>query len=165
MTWHRLLCKNSEKWVFVLEKDFSWQSGFPVAGDYAFQDKTGTVRLILKTNGTIVVKKDYAWDGCTPKLCLLDVLIGIPDGVVDSRTRKPKTYYASLMHDALYQFLPNGLPLTRKNADACFLKLMEETGFLPRYMYYLAVRLFGGFFANIGRRIRKPSGKKLPFTE
>lgn len=158
------MCKNSEKWVFVLDKDFSWQSGFHLAEDCAFQDKTGTTRLILKTNGIIVVKKEYAWDGCTPKICVFDVLVGIPDGVVDSRTKKPKTFYASLVHDALYQFLPDGLPLTRKNADDCFLKLMEETGFVPRYFYYAAVRLLGGMFARAGRRIRKSKGRKISLS-
>ena len=89
---------------------------------------------------------DYAWDGCTPKFCLLDVLLGVPDGAVDSRTGKVKTYYASLVHDALYQFLDVGLPYNRKDADDFFLCLMEETGFILRQIYYRAVRLFGGSF-------------------
>ena len=106
------MCRNSEKWVFELEQDFSWESGFTFTDDFAFKDKTGIVRLILLRNGKMTVNKRYAWDDCTPKICIFDVLFGTPDGVVDSRTRKPKTYYASLVHDALYQFLPDGVPLT-----------------------------------------------------
>lgn len=155
------MCNNSVKWLYELAEDFSWQSGYSFKDNYAFEDKIGVVRLVLKKNGIIIVKKGYAWDGCTPKICLFDILFGIPDGVVHVRTRKPKAYYASLVHDALYQFLPDDLPLTRKDADDCFLKLMGETGFFPRYIYYAAVRIFGGFFAGIGRRIRNPHGRKV----
>lgn len=100
------LCLNSVKWIYELDVDFTWASGFRFERDWAFQDRTGVTRLILRTNGAITVTKGYAWDGCTPKLCFFDMQIEIPDGVVDSRTRKSKTYYASLVNDALYQFLP-----------------------------------------------------------
>jgi hypothetical protein len=159
------MCQNSEKWVFELEQDFSWESEFTFTDDFAFKDKTGIVRLILLRNGKMTVNKSYAWDGCSPKICICDVLFGTPDGVVDSRTRKPKTYYASLVHDALYQFLPDGVPLTRKQADGCFLRLMNETGFAPRHLYYLAVRIFGGLFAHVGRKIRKSNGSRILLRE
>ncbi len=159
------MCENSVKWVFELEQDFSWKSGFTFTDDFAFKDKTGIVRLILLRNGKMTVNKSYAWDGCSPKICIFDMLFGTPDGVVDSRTRKPKTYHASLIHDALYQFLPAGVPLTRKQADSCFLRLMNETGFAPRHIYHLAVRIFGGLFAHVGRRIRKSNGMRIPLHE
>jgi hypothetical protein len=159
------MCQNSEKWVFELEQDYSWESGFTFTDDFAFKDKTGIVRLMLLRNGRMTVNKSYAWDGCSPKICIFDVLFGTPDGVVDSRTRKPKTYYASLVHDALYQFLPDGVPLTRKQADGCFLRLMNETGFAPRYLYHLAVRIFGGLFAQVGRKIRKSNGSRIFLRE
>jgi hypothetical protein len=159
------MCQNSVQWVFELEEDYSWESGFTFADDFAFKDKIGIVRLILFRNGKITVTKGYAWDGCSPKFCIFDILIGTPDGVVDSRTRKPKTYYASLVHDALYQFLPDGVPLIRKQADGCFLKLMTETGFAPRHIYHVAVRIFGGLFTHVGRRIRKSKGIRIPLRE
>lgn len=159
------MCQNIEKWVFELVQDFSWESGITFADDFAFKDKTGIVRLTLLRNGKITVNKGYAWDGCSPKVCIFDVLLGTPDGAVDSRTRKPKTYYASLVHDALYQFLPDGVPLTRKQADGCFLRLMNETEFAPRRLYHLAVRIFGGLFAHVGRRIRKSKGVRIPLRE
>jgi len=159
------MCQNSEKWVFELEQDFSWESGFTFTDDFAFKDKAGIVRLVLLRDGKVTVNKGYAWDGCSPKICIFDVLIGTPDGAVDSRTRKPKTYYASLVHDALYQFLPDGVPLTRKQADGCFLRLMTETGFAPRHLYHLAVRIFGGLFAHVGRKIRKSKGIRIPLHQ
>src|SRR5436309_4002188 len=137
------MCKNSEPWVFTLPEDFSWDSGFTVPGEWEFRDKTGAVRLILRRSGRITVTRRYAWDGCSPKVCVFDILLGTPDGVVDSTTKQPKTYYASLVHDALYQFLLDGLPLKRWQADRCLLRLMAETGFAPRYVYWAAVRLFG----------------------
>jgi hypothetical protein len=154
-------CHNSVKWVYELEKNYAWDSGLPIREDQAFKDKKGVVRLILETGGRITVTQGYAWDGCTPKFCLFDILLGIPDGVVDSTIRRPKTYYASLVHDALYQFLPEGPSVTRAQMDHCFLKLMEATGFRPRMLYFVAVRLFGGLFRHVTRLVRKTHGTKL----
>jgi len=155
------MCKLIVKWIYVLDNGFSWQSGFSFAEDVAFEDKTGIRRLELRTNGEITVLKDYAWDGCTPKFCLIDIVFGIPDGVVHEKTKKPKTFYASLIHDALYQFLDDGLPLRRKDADQCFLMLMRESDFALSRIYYWAVRLFGGMFRRAGKRIRNTQGKKI----
>ena len=146
------------KWIFRLDRNYAWRSPFPLERDWAFQDSSGQTRLLLETDGTITVTSGYAWDGCTPKTFLLNLVVGTPDGVVDTRTGWPRTYHASLVHDALYQFLPDGLPLTRAQADRCFLELMKETDFVLRYLYYAAVRLFGGFTLPVTRRIRRTSG-------
>ena len=50
----------------------------------------------------------------------------------------------SLVHDALYQFLADGLPLTRRQADLVFLQLMRESGFRLAPIYWLFVRALGG---------------------
>jgi len=152
-----MLCRDTVKWLYELEKDFTWNSGKAVAKDYEFADPKGNVRLIIKADGAITVPKGYAWDGCTPKVCLLDVLVGVPDGAVHVRTGKPKTYHASLIHDALYQFLDSGLPYSRGDADDFFLNLLTENGFIPRYVYYWAVRLFGGVFRWFGVNYGKKS--------
>src|SRR5439155_485471 len=73
------MCKNSEPWVFTLPEDFSWDSGFTVPGEWEFRDKTGAVRLILRRSGRITVTRRYAWDGCSPKVCVFDILLGTPD--------------------------------------------------------------------------------------
>jgi hypothetical protein len=156
-----MFCKNAVRWRYCLDHDYSWQSGFQFEHNWAFEDRTGTVRLVLRTDGTITVTRGYAWDGCTPKFCLLDFSFGIPDGVVNASTGKPKTYYASLIHDALYQFLPDDLPLTRHQADHCFLRLMARNDFAPRYVYYGAVWVFGGLFRRGGRMIRKTRGRRV----
>jgi len=81
-------------------------------------------------------------------------------------TKKPKAYYASLLHDALYQFSIEGLPAPldrRSEIDRIFLEILERDGFAPRKLYYWAVRIFGGgFFYLYTRRKRGYKGRKVP---
>jgi len=155
------MCKLTVKWIYVLENNFSWQSGLTVPEDLAFADKKGVKRLQLRKTGEIVVFKGYAWDGCTPKFCLVDIVFGVPDGVVHETSKRPKTYYASLIHDVLYQFLDDGLALTRRDADNCFLRLMQESNFALSRIYYWAVRAFGGIFRRAAKRVRRTQGRKI----
>lgn len=153
-----MFCTNSVRWLYRLERSYSWNSEHGIPEDLVFRDKTGVVRLVVERDGRITVTRGYAWDGCTPKFCIFDILIGVPDGVVHAKTGRPKTYYASLIHDALYQFLPDGLPFERVDADRFFLRLMEESEFGPRWFYWITVRLFGGLFRRVARTIRKTRG-------
>jgi hypothetical protein len=118
------------------------------------------VRLIIDTGGDITVTRGYAWNGCSPKLCCFDILIGTPEGVVHVKTERPKTYYASLVHDALYQFLRDGLPLTRRDADEIFFRLMAESNFAPRRSYWACVRLLGWLFWGATKLKRKTCGTR-----
>lgn len=145
-------------WIYRLPRGYSWASPYRFDRDWAFQDEKGRTRLLISAEGVITITRGYAWDGCTPKFYLLDLVFGTPDGVVLLRTGRPKTYYASLVHDALYQFLPDELPLSRAQADRCFLDLMTESGFMLRYVYYFAVRAFGWLTIPITRRIRATHG-------
>ena len=149
------------KWLFVIDEDYSWQSGLAIPENADFYDKSGVKRLEIRQNGEIKVLKDYAWDGCTPKFCILDLVLGVPDGIVHERTKRPKTYYASLVHDALYQFLDDDMPLSREDADHCFLRLMQASDFALSGLYYWAVRCFGEVFRRTAKRIRKTQGRKL----
>ena len=155
-------CENDVRWLYRLPASHAWESGLPIESDVAFRDKTGRVRLVLEKGGRIVVMRGYAWNGCSPKFCLCDILMGTPDGVVDARTGKPKTYYATLVHDALCQFLPDGLPLSRGEVDRCFLALLAESGFRARWLYYASVRVFGLLVLPIERSLRGTSGTAMP---
>ena len=75
-----MFCSNNERWLYKLPADYEWQSPYPQQQDWAFADQHGKIRLKLLRDGRIVVVKDYAWDGCTPKFCLFDILLGTPDG-------------------------------------------------------------------------------------
>ena len=56
-------------------------------------------------DGRLIIPREYTWDGCTPKFSILDIfVIGTPDGIKNINTGKPKTYFASLVHDVLYQY-------------------------------------------------------------
>jgi hypothetical protein len=137
------VCRNSVKWLYRTDVNFGWDSGFEIPEDQFFLDAEGKVRLILERGGRVTVTREYAWNGCSPKVCLFDFLFGTPDGVVHVRTGRPKTYFASMVHDALYQFLLVNSPITRRQADDAFYRLMAESDFAPRRLYWLFVRLFG----------------------
>lgn len=153
------------KWIYVLDEDFSFNIKSHLPRNFtqgcSFEDRSGKRRLEILPDGTATVFAHYAWDGCTPKFSLWDILIGTPDGAPNSVTRKPKTYYASLMHDALYQFLDADSPVKRANADKIFLELLTRDGFAPRLVYFAAVRLLGGLSRQITSRKRGYKGRKL----
>lgn len=88
--------------------------------------------VILRTTGELVVKKHYAWDGPSgPTIDTKDFMRG------------------SLVHDALYQLMREGLldvnawrePADRLLAEICVADGMGE--FRAWYVYW-AVREFGG---------------------
>ena len=153
------------KWIFVLDDHFVWASGRTFEEDCAYEDGSGKRRLEIRKSGEIRVLKGYAWDGCTPKFSLWDICVGTPDGVPNAVTKKPKAYYASLLHDALYQFSIAKLPAPldrRAEIDRVFLELMERDGFAPRYLYYWAVRIFGGMiFSGYTRYKRGYKGRRV----
>ena len=101
--------------------------------------------IFISDTGVIQIGKDYAWDGCSPKFEVADLLIGTPDGALVNG--KPKTYYASLLHDALYQFKGEH-NITRKEADKEFLYQLKKVGFKWAKTYYRAVRLFGWMYGS-----------------
>lgn len=136
-------CRTAVDWLYRLDSSFTWESGHEIPEDLVFRDESGAVRLIVERSGRITVTREYAWNGASPKFCVFDLMLGTPEGVVHADTGRPKTYHASLVHDALYQFLPEGLPLKRRHADAFFRTLLEEADFAPAWIYWAAVRAFG----------------------
>lgn len=89
----------------------------------------------------------YAWDGCSPKTHILDLVIGTPDGMTSKETRKPITYYASMVHDCLYQFKKE-VPISRKTTDLIFLEMLQEENFFFARLYYIMVRTFGWLYGT-----------------
>ena len=110
-------------------------------------NKRGIITITPKSTG-------YAWDGCSPKKEFLDLLIGTPDGRIDKETNKPITYYASLLHDCIYQF-KNDINISRSEADKLFKLILKERNFYWFKIYYICVRLFGGFYGNWKCKIDK----------
>lgn len=102
--------------------------------------------LHIYRTGRVVIPKGYAWNGCSPKFVVLDTIVGTPDGNVGN-PGVPKTLYASMIHDALYQYKAE-VPITRKEADLLFYKMIKENKFLWSNVYYRAVRIFGRFLGK-----------------
>ncbi len=154
-----IMCRKTVHWLYRNDGDYVWQSGMTVSEDLFFTDVDGTVRLTVERGGRLTVTQGYAWNGCSPKFFVLDLLVGTPDGAVFKPTGKPKTYFASMVHDALYQFLDTGSPIKRADADKCFFRLLEESQFVLRHAYWLAVRVFGWFVWRGKKRVRKWHGR------
>lgn len=109
--------------------------------------------LKIQTNGKITIKgnqgEGYAWDGCSPKIKIFGKIIGTPDGLIDPRTNKPKTYYASMFHDAIYQFKKHPhMQLSRKEADIIFRIMLQRGNFKAWKLYYKVVRWGGGIYGR-----------------
>jgi len=119
-------------------------------------------RLVVEPSGKITVKcsfdNGYAWDGCTPKWNFLHFTCGTRDGKLDYNTEKPMTYYASMFHDALYQHKKE-VCISRKETDQIFKHLMKRNKFMWSNVYYVAVRLFGGFCGSWKHKTSKNSIK------
>lgn len=132
-------------WIYKLESDFEYQTDLKT--EYFESDW-----LTIFRDGRLRINKDYAWDGCSMKIDVLDLfVVGVPDGVVNIKTMKPKTYYASLVHDALYQYMGYH-SITRKQTDQLFRKIMKENNFLLRWIYYSVVRSVGWLFCNKAKK-------------
>ncbi|MFC2102462.1 hypothetical protein ACFLS7_05665 [Bacteroidota bacterium] len=121
--------------------------------------------LEITDDGTILVKgshlKGYAWDGCSPKVNFIDLIIGTPDGRFDVETDKQITYYASMIHDALYQYKEE-IKISRKEVDIIFKLNLKKADFVLSGIYYFFVRCLGGCY---GKWATKETMKNIVITE
>ncbi len=134
----RIFVRNKGIYKYVIHEDVTYPAT-PLR--FCFENKW----LRISESGDIVVKgsnqQGYAWDGCSPKFNVFDLfLIGTPDGRKHVISGHPPTYFASLIHDVLYQF-HREFEVDRKVVDQLFLEYLGD--FQLRYLYYAAVRLFG----------------------
>lgn len=135
---------NREKYIFTLEQDFEFKHQL-------FMNVNFNSEWLQIFGGVIFIPKGYSWDGCTPKIKIAGKLvIGTPDGEIHPETGKPRTYYASLVHDALYQYFPQH-GISRKDIDSLFLDMLRMSGFKSAGLYHRAVRWFGGIFIALTR--------------
>lgn len=134
-----IIRKGNFPYIYKITKNFEYQTSWQL--DKAFESKW----LAISADGLLSVKANdsgYSWDGCTPKFSILNLwIIGVPDGHINYRTMKPYTYYASMVHDALYQYLDT-VPVTKSQIDALFLEMLGD--FKLKQVYYFFVCKFGG---------------------
>ena len=123
--------------------------------------------LKIENNGKIIVKgsfsNGYAWDGCSPKWHFVHLIWGTPDGMLDYRTEKPITYYASMIHDVVYQFKKE-VDISRKEVDILFKLNLKESKFLWWRVYSIGVKIGGGFYGKWKRK-RKDSQNSITIIE
>ena len=130
-------------------RDFPYK--FKITEDYTHQTNWKLTQpfiakwLEISKDGLITVKANdtgFAWDGCTPKWSVFHLfIIGTPDGHVNYHTMKPYTYHASMVHDALYQYLDT-IPITKADVDLLFRDMLGN--FFFRDFYHFMVKHFGG---------------------
>jgi len=97
----------------------------------SFSDKNDKIWLKI-TPYSIIISKDYAWDGCTPKRWW-GIWWGSPD-FEDTRL-------ASLVHDALLQFhKTKHFPISRNEIDYIFKIILEKNDFILSELYYSGVK-------------------------
>jgi hypothetical protein len=103
-------------WKYTLDEPF---------GDFfrCLDDIRVTEPFLVIDSGFINIPEGYSWNGCSMALDFKG------------------TYYASLIHDALYQYKVN-----RAVADRVFYEKMKEDKFKLAGLYYIAVRLFGWMY-------------------
>lgn len=119
------------KYKYILKEDYHYDLDITLPKSFVGMSE-GKAYMMINVDGLLTIFKGYSWDGTTLS----------PDFA--------ETYFPSLVHDALYQFLPN-TPMTRKQIDDIFLKMMKEANFKYARIYYRAVRWFGGIFVALTR--------------
>jgi len=139
--------------VYTLEESFSTLT--PVRG-FKLEIKnprTGQVYAKLMPSGKLTLLEGYTWNGCSPKFTIGSMVFGTPEGdlnlnIMSLYYGKPKTYFGSAVHDALYQFSDYNLfeKSDRKVVDLLFKQYLSIAGFKNARLYYRVVRLTGWMF-------------------
>lgn len=133
--------------IFRLKSDYSCGTGLDLRSVASFRGEVGCAfkndYVWVGSSGGVLVSAGYAWNGCSPKIELFGMVIGTPEGVLNS-SGVPRTYYPSLIHDVFYQVSGEVSGLDRKVVDRLFLEMLKEEGFGAAWLYYLVVRMFGG---------------------
>ncbi len=116
---------------YQLRQDYTVQTGIIPPKPYDQPDHY----MRLDMDGTLTVRKGYAWDGPSG---------GLPDTKFNIR--------ASLVHDAFYQLLrEKALTKNQKDATDRLFKIMcIEDGVFPpfAYFYYLMLKAFGHYASD-----------------
>jgi hypothetical protein len=149
----KIVVSGEKRYVFIEKQDVTIDTNrIP---NFNLSNEDGFLGITSNSEGSAAITiygsnpnyTGYAWDGCSPKFQVLDLLIGTPDGAVSPDTEKPLTYKASMVHDVLYQYHKKFEgKITRKQVDGIFLDELEKAHFLPARMYYMMVRTFGWIY-------------------
>lgn len=130
-------------YLYTLKKDFKYTlpHGFRgrVNGMIRFYDDKFK-KLAEISDFYITVYSGYSSDGCSPKIKLFNWVVGTPDGPIQD-DGYPQTYWASLIHDVIWQFNEQS-PFASLERDKLFLYMLKKSNWKYSNLYYYAVRLF-----------------------
>lgn len=123
--------KKRRKYKYTLHSDYEYQTSIQV-------DKGRDLGLLaIATDGKLRIKKGYAWDGASGP-------------AVDTKT----IMRASLVHDALYQLMREGvIPQSQRERADMILReicIADKMSKLGVWCVYKAVRLLGARSARPG---------------
>jgi len=77
---NKLVINMKEVYKYTTEVDYIYNNIIPEVQDCEYYTNKGNLLIIVK-DGTVIIKKGYSWDGCTPKIKVFGKIIGTPDGV------------------------------------------------------------------------------------
>lgn len=128
------------KWRFCLTEDFTICLGTGWLGYHEFYHG-GALWGVLRGD-VLTIKKDFAWNGCSPAWRIFGRWVGTPT---------PRSAMVpSLIHDFLYQFLDlECAPWDKRQADHIFYNLMVEYEFCLRGTYHGTVAALGAAFRRL----------------
>jgi hypothetical protein len=76
---HNFVCNIND----IFSENECRQFDFEVGDGIALMDSDGRLVVKFAQPGRIIVAKGYRWDGCSPKLNILDLFwVGTPDGAI-----------------------------------------------------------------------------------
>ena len=148
-------------YLYTLESDYQYNTDRFSSKLHGISFKNEYLEIICNGPGDVDINvfTNYAWDGCTPKFKAFGVVFGVSDGPINPETGKPQAYYASMLHDVLYDY---SREIAKENgcrisdilyvADDIFYDILRRDGFRRARLYYWAVRRFGHWRVKIRRR-------------
>jgi hypothetical protein len=155
----KFVITGKKKYVFIEKSEVAFSTFRINEVNYSSHDGMLVISSAVNAPATIIVCgnnpkfKGYAWDGCSPKFQVFDLIFGTPDGAVISGTGRPAAYYASMVHDVLYQYHKKFKDkITRKQVDLIFLDELRKQNFRLAYIYFLFVRGLGGVYWGAKRK-------------
>ncbi len=111
------LVPTSKRWRYKLEEDLVHTSkhldGVSFHSDW----------LVIE-NGSIILRKEYTWDGVTPAFHFFGIWWGVWDGP-KGKDGKVVTWKATAVHDAFCQFIGLIKGITKEQTVAVFKELLE----------------------------------------
>ena len=119
------------KYDYVLKSDLNLLSS-KYLGNHDYTDEFGRVWVEMR-GYSVTIKKEFAWDGASMAPDFKDVVL------------------PSCVHDAFLQaHRAPCFPLSKAEIDSVFRKLMPGR-FAFRWIYWGAVRVFGGAYAALAK--------------